>query len=82
MVVTPETLSALLDSEATSAEIDAALRAFDASAEAREQVSVHQLVKDAVGGTVGLDHGYTLRILRNMERRGILPPREHAAPGK
>jgi negative regulator of sigma E activity len=75
MVVNPEILSALLDSEATADEIDIALRACEASGDARETVSIHQMVKDAVGGTVGLDHGYSLRILRTMEARGILPPR-------
>lgn len=74
-MVSAEQISALLDNEAAAVDVDAALVAAAAEPAVREVVSVYQLIKDALSGNVGLDHGYSQRILLTMEQRGLISPR-------
>jgi negative regulator of sigma E activity len=76
-----ERVSALLDGEVNAGELDSLLAAVPHGRHLRDTISTYQLVNDAIAGHVGLDHGYTQRILKVMEQRGILKPATGDARG-
>lgn len=65
-------LSRFLDSDLSAGECDSLLARLRADAAARDQLTVMQLVRDAVAGVRALDDGYSQRILERI-RRGDRP---------
>ena len=61
-------LSRFLDSDLSSDECSALLERLRSDPAARDQLTVMQLVRDAVAGVRALDDGYTLRILARVRR--------------
>lgn len=55
--------SRLLDGELTDTELTALLERLKHDPALRDQVTVQQLVRDAMAGVRSLDAGYSLRIL-------------------
>jgi negative regulator of sigma E activity len=71
---TKEALSALIDSEVMADELGAALARLRTDSANRDDVTVYQLIADALAGYRALDDGYTVRILARLAR--------HRAGGK
>jgi negative regulator of sigma E activity len=69
-----DTLSSLLDGEISADELGAALAQLRADPDRRDDVTVYQLIADALAGHRALDDGYTVRILARLA--------EHRARGK
>ncbi len=69
----PQDLSALLsrflDSDLSADECSHLLERLRGDADARDSLTIMQLVRDAVGGVPALDDGYTLRILKRLKLR-------------
>jgi len=63
----------LLDGDLTAAELNRLLARMRDEPELRDEVTLRQLVRDAVSGVRALDDGYTLRILARIRRAGGLP---------
>jgi negative regulator of sigma E activity len=63
-------LSRFLDSDLSAGECSALLARLATDREARDQLTVLQLVRDAVAGVRALDDGYTRRILERVRREG------------
>jgi len=61
-------LSRFLDSDLSADECSVLLERMRSDPEARDQLTVLQLVRDAVAGVRALDDGFTLRILQRIER--------------
>jgi negative regulator of sigma E activity len=59
----------LLDGELTPTELDALLHRLRHDAALRDEVTLRQLVRDAVSGVRALDDGYTLGILARLRQR-------------
>jgi hypothetical protein len=62
-------LSRFLDADLSADECHALLEHLRGDADARESLTIMQLVRDAVGGVPALDDGYTLRILKRLKLR-------------
>lgn len=63
-------LSRFLDSDLSAGECGALLSRLAVDHDARDQLTVMQLVRDAVAGVRALDDGYTQRILERVRRDG------------
>jgi len=61
-------LSSLIDGECDVCDIDAALRSLASSQEARESVTLFQIVGDAMRGRVVEDDGYSRRIFAALDK--------------
>jgi negative regulator of sigma E activity len=61
-----ETLSALIDGEVMADEMGAALARLRADGASRDDLTVYQLIADALAGHRALDDGYTVRILARL----------------
>lgn len=61
-------LSSLIDGELEVANVGAALGALAADADAREAVTLFQIIGDALRGRVVEDDGYSRRILAALDR--------------
>ncbi len=59
-------VSRLLDGDLSPSELEALLARLAGDAQLRDEVTVQQLVRDAVAGVRALDDGYTLRILARL----------------
>jgi hypothetical protein len=62
-------LSRFLDADLSADECHALLERLRGDADARDSLTIMQLVRDAVGGVPALDDGYTLRILKRLKLR-------------
>lgn len=69
-----ESLSALLDGEVSADELGAALAQLRGEPVCRDDVTIYQMIADALAGHRALDDGYTARILARLA--------EHRAGGK
>ena len=69
----PDQLSRLIDADLESDALDAALRALNKNADAREAVTVYQMVGDALRGRVVEDDGYRRRIFAALAKARIDP---------
>ncbi len=58
--------SRLLDGDLTAAELTALLERLKDDAALRDEISIHQLIRDSLAGVRSLDDGYTLRILARL----------------
>jgi hypothetical protein len=58
----------LLEGDLTGNEMDELLRRLRDDPSLRDEVTMRQLVRDAVTGLRALDDGYTLRILERLRR--------------
>lgn len=65
--------SRLLDGDLTRGELDALLQRLAHDAQLRDEVTLQQLVRDAVAGVRALDDGYTLRILARLRAQRDAP---------
>jgi negative regulator of sigma E activity len=75
MMPMKETLSALIDGECMADELGTALARLRVDAASRDNVTVYQLIADALAGHRALDDGYTVRILARLgaQRAGGKP---------
>ncbi|GEM_PF-6923545 len=71
--MSPDQLSRLIDADLESENLDAALRALSGDTDAREAVSVFQMVGDALRGRVVEDHCYSQRIFAALAKVRIDP---------
>ena len=60
--------SRLLDGDLTRAELTTLLGRLKHDEALRDDVVVHQLIRDGLAGLRALDDGYTLRILAKLRR--------------
>jgi negative regulator of sigma E activity len=58
--------SRLLDGDLTAAELTTLLERLKDDAALRDEISIHQLIRDSLAGVRSLDDGYTLRILARL----------------
>lgn len=65
--------SRLLDGDLGRDELDALLQRLAHDAQLRDEVTLQQLVRDAVAGVRALDDGYTLRILARLRAQRGTP---------
>jgi negative regulator of sigma E activity len=61
-------LSSLIDGELAANDVDAALGALASDKDAREAVTLFQIVGDAMRGRIVEDDGYSRRILAALDR--------------
>jgi negative regulator of sigma E activity len=61
-----QTLSALIDGEISPDEFGATLARLHRDPDARDDVTVYQLIADALAGHRALDDGFTVRILSRL----------------
>ena len=71
MTMTTDQLSPLLDGELDTGALARTLQLLASNADAREKVSVYQMVGDAMRGRAVEDDGYSLRILAALDREEI-----------
>lgn len=58
--------SRLLDGDLTVVELTTLLERLKDDAALRDEISIHQLIRDSLAGVRSLDDGYTLRILARL----------------
>ncbi|MGB9151407.1 MAG: sigma-E factor negative regulatory protein [Burkholderiales bacterium] len=68
-----EKLSLLMDSEAEKADFSALLDLLKNDAHAREQWTTMQLIGDAARGLVVADDGFSIRIIKKLNKVQIEP---------
>jgi negative regulator of sigma E activity len=85
MTMNPDQLSCLIDGELEADSLAAALQALASRADAREAVTLFQIVGDALRGRVVEDDGYSRRILAALDgvqierqARGVDPESQQA----
>jgi negative regulator of sigma E activity len=61
-----QSISALIDGEIAPDELGATLARLHSEADARDDVTVYQLIADALAGHRALDDGFTVRILARL----------------
>ncbi len=71
--MSPDQLSRLIDADFESDTLDAALRALGDDANARDSVTVYQMVGDALRARVVEDDGYSQRIFAALAKARIDP---------
>ena len=71
--MSPDQLSRLIDADLESDTLDTTLRALDIDSNAREAVSVYQVIGDALRGRSVEDDGYSQRIFAALAKVRIDP---------